>query len=623
MSTSTTLISYEQYEGILQSSKTFLTDMDTKSESKLLNQISYAPNSSNPTTLFTGDADTIVQMQTQANSSITGYIANVQTLVNTLKSSLVAVADITFLHEMINGDPKNIIFNPEANSVLGIAITNTRGLKEAVAEACTSLIDNSFAGQLMSALRTVKESAIAYQTFANDLSVVMANRPSDISIGTYNVTFPACKNIQDYWISTMNDAIFSTTTTKSFTKDLKQTVKELINPSTTFTSNTAIGVLINRLVTTDQNYLMYLSNLNNLYLCAQDASSPADFKIKAIPILTKFYNNLMNTRLVRINKKTSDDPVVNTTQGFINLAKDYVKYLDIKILIHAITGYNYNEKEFDQDTGFVTSYPVIANDISHVNESLQNVDNYNYQANENDTVNIAILVPDISGDALGFFPVHQARTNHYGPLTPARNFMKLTNCSITAFESLTVPVNFYIEPDANPPYQFVSMFSGIELFMQNSSNVNEKLHSMGILPQERSIQHETMPWNVWDFNLFLIHSLLLVALMELKKINIPDLQAYTQLASVLANFNGTFNPMQFKDALLNGTQLNGNYIAILDSLYQSVTSIEIIATICAYLRESTQSHIPYSYTIGDFDTKNSPILATNIRSIGEQFNITY
>jgi hypothetical protein len=633
---STTLISYETYSGILQSSKKFIPDMDNKSgntylPSKLLDQISYAPTSANPTTLFTGDADKLVSLQTSANSSISGYIANVQTLVNTLQTSLVAVADVTFLHNMINGDPQNLIYNQESGTVLGVSIAQAGGLKEAVAQACTTTSGNTFASKLMSALKIIKQSAVAYQTFANDLSVVISGRPADISNAGYSVTFPACIDIQNYWIKTMNNAIFSTTESSSFTKNLNGMVSQLISPSQNYTSNTAIGVLIDRMMTNDPNYLLYLSNLDNLYLCAKQASNAQDFAHKAIPILTKFYNNLMNTHLVHINNNTTSDQVVNSVQGWINIASDYVTYLDIKLLIWAITGYYQQNREFDNATGFVTSYPVIADTIKEVDTSLNDIDNFYYDANDN--VTIAILVPDIKGDDLGFFPVHEARVTDYQNFRPNRNFMKLTNCSIPAFDSLNVPVNFFIEPGSNNPYLFVSMFSGIELFMTNNISVNDKLHSMDILPQQRSIQ-SIMPWNVWDLNLLLIHSLLLVTLMEHNALNtqFSDLAAYSALASTLQSYNGTFQPISFTQALLTtkvnnqslGADLYSNINSnILITLSQAVTSIEIIATICAYLRQSTSTYQNFSYSTGLFDTKNSPILASNIRSIGEQFNVTY
>jgi hypothetical protein len=366
------------------------------------------------------------------------------------------------------------------------------------------------------------------------------------------------------------------------------------------------------MMSTEPNYLSYLSNLDNLYKCAQAASSPSDFKSKAKQILTKFFNNLMNTHLVRINKITTNDPVVTTVQAWIMKARDYVTYLDIKILIHAITGYN--NDTFDSKTGFITSYPVIAESINQVNSDLTDFNNYYYKANDN--VTIAVLVPQNSGDPLGFFPIHQSLTD-YGSVTPSRNFMKLNGCFINAVDKLSLPVNLYIEPNATIPYKFVSMFSGIELFMPQGSSVNQALATMKITQNI----HNILPWSVWDLNLLLLHSLLLVSLIELKNKDDPpsDATAYTLIAQTLADYNTTFNPLSFTQALLDKTQITS---IALNTLSQAITSIEVIATICALLRQFNPN-TDYNYSTGDFDTKNSPILATNIRSIGEQFSITY
>jgi hypothetical protein len=612
----TTLVDYEQYAGILQSSKTFLPDMDNNnSNSDLLDQISY---DTQPTITFKTDANTLVTLQTTANLTITTYINEVQQLVDTLKTSLVAVADVTFLYKMINDDPENLIYDPNQNTVLGVSITQAGSLVNAVNQACNDTTStNTFAYKLMDALRIVKQAAIAYQTFANNLSVVLTNRPQPIYSGNYPVDFPVCVDIRDYWIPTMNNAIFTTTTAaspdlQSFTKNLKDKVNELVSPSRPYTSNTTIGVLINQMMSTEPNYLSYLSNLDNLYKCAQSASSPSDFKSKAKQILTKFFNNLMNTHLVRINKITTNDPVVTTVQAWIMKARDYVTYLDIKILIHAITGYN--NGSFDSKTGFITSYPVIAESINQVNSDLTDFNNYYYKANDN--VTIAVLVPQISGDKLGFFPIHQALTD-YGSVTPSRNFMKLNGCFINAVDKLFLPVNLYIEPNASNPYKFVSMFSGIELFMPQGSSVNQALATMKIT--QKNIQ-DILPWSVWDLNLLLLHSLLLVSLIELKtNHNKSDLEAYTLIAQTLADYNTTFNPLSFTQALLDKTQITS---IALNTLSQAITSIEVIATICALLRQFNPN-TNYNYSSGDFDTKNSPIIATNIRSIGEQFIITY
>jgi len=618
----TRLVDYEQYAGILQSTKTFLPDMDNnKANSDLLDQIGY---DAQPTVTFTTDANTLVTLQTTANLTITEYIDDVQELVNTLKTSLVAVADITFLYNMINDDPEKLIYDQDQETVLGVSISQAGGLALAVERACTdTTAQNTFAYKLMNALRIVKQSAIAYQTFANNLSVVLTTRPPPISQANYSLQFPVCENIRDYWIPTMNNAIFATITAaspdeQSFTKNLKDKVKELVSPSKTYTSNTAIGVLINELMSTDSKYLTYLPDLDNLYKCAQTASSPTDFKTKAKQILTKFFNNLMNTHLVRINKNTTEDPVVIAVQNWINKARDYVTYLDIKILIHAITGYNIPPGSFDSETGFISSYPVIAESITQVTAELNEFQNYYYVANDN--VTIAILVPQISGDPLGFFPVHQARTD-FGTVTPSRNFMKLNACYINASDKLSIPVNLYIEPNASNPYKFVSMFSGIELFMPDQTSVNQALITMNII-NSSSIQ-DKMPWSVWDLNLLLLHSLLLVTLIELKNKDDPpsDAQAYQLIANTLSQYGKTFNPLTFTQELQTNTSIN-NSIA-LQTLSQAITSIEVIATICAFLRQFTTKYSNTNYSSGDFDTKNSPVLASNIRSIGEQFNITY
>jgi len=620
----TRLVDYEQYAGILQSSKTFLPDMDNnRSSSDLLDQISY---DSQPTLTFKTDANTLVNLQTTANVTITKYIDDVQQLVNVLKTSLIATADITFLYNMINDDPEKLIYDPDQGTVLGVSISQTGGLAQAVEQACTdTTAQNTFASKLMNALRIVKQSAIAYQTFANNLSVVLTTRPQPISNANFSVEFPVCVDIREYWIPTMNNAIFNTNTAaspdqQSFTKNLKDKVKELISPTRIYTSNTAIGVLINEMMSTDPKYLLYLSDLDNLYKCAQTATTPSEFQIKAKQILTKFFNNLMNTHLVRINKNTAEDEHVKTVQAWINKARDYVTYLDIKILIHAITGYNnIPPGSFDTETGFITSYPVIAESITQVKQELTEFNNYYYVANDN--VTIAILVPQIKGDPLGFFPVHQAR-NDFGTVTPSRNFMKLSTCYINASDKLIVPVNLYIEPDASNPYKFVSMFSGIELFMPQGSIVNQALTTMNILNTSQNIQ-DIMPWSVWDLNLLLLHSLLLVTLIELKNKDEPhsDASAYQLIAHTLSQYNTTFNPLTFTQALKHNTGLT-NSIA-LETLSQAITSIEVIATICAFLRQYTPKYSSSSFSSGDFDTKNSPIIATNIRSIAEQFGITY